>query len=733
MGNVRLTVVDTRGTPGGGPETRVLSTDQLVAWRLRALDQQLPTAGFPAGSHAPALAYIWATMLVVVATMLGFTAFDHKDVPGAVRESQQDLMLKVARSLTLSLTAGEDAFDRTADSLRGGAPATATAIGGLTGEESSAWAGVAVVAPTTGQKVVGAGEAVPLTLIPGGKAHEGDTPVMTADGPAIIRGTAIGADRMLVGLQPVRIRNLQLNPDAQHGVYVLTRDGKRSLAQGVDAIPASHRDDLFKGVAKLKSSRSETIRVKEWPDQALVVSAAPAADTGFVVASVVVADITSGTSALHGVILALAVAVTAIAAYGLMRGSLVKPLQQLLRQALLDASGSVTKRRRDLRIREGYRIAQALAVSAETRIHGKRWHPTVVQGLVLAAVVALIGPAFAIAVALTSPAAQVPVQLNRDEESRVEAISASLGNALGTGLLTVDHLTHTAGAATGDPVGKALKSALDSNHHLRGAYLVEADGKVDVSAGRSSLRTKQALPGQSGVVLDRKIDRLPVVYAYEVRPDGKAFVAEFDIDYLLGLMRSADGRAVVVDPDMRTILDSDGYRAFRPLADPTLRETAIAALGGETVSRSKDVKGDPALVAGTPLATPSVAHLEWVVVLDRNADTLQLPSMLERRWALLMAAAVLAILVVTLVWQYFIFVRPLRRLASTADRIIGGDFDEPVTPQRHDDVGAIAMCLEICRQVRHTGSARFGGAVRLRGSAANFTAVLPRPRLPHKH
>jgi hypothetical protein len=97
-----------------------------------------------------------------------------------------------------------------------------------------------------------------------------------------------------------------------------------------------------------------------------------------------------------------------------------------------------------------------------------------------------------------------------------------------------------------------------------------------------------------------------------------------------------------------------------------------------------------------------------------------------------MAAAVVAILVVTLVWQYYIFVQPLRRLAAASDRIVGGDFDEPVTPQRHDDVGAVAMCLEICRQVRHAGSARFGGAVRLRGSAANFTAVLPRPRIPNQ-
>ncbi|MET0492475.1 MAG: HAMP domain-containing protein [Actinoplanes sp.] len=722
-----MTTVDTHPAPPAGPETRVLSTDQLVTWRWRALSQQLPTAGFPAGSYAPALVYLWATMLVVVATALGFAIYDRDGVPAAVSESQQDLMLKVAHSLALTVTAADDTFDQTADSLRSGAAATPATIAGLTGENATSWAGVAILTPSTRKAVAASGEALPLNLIPGGALPEGNTPVMTVDGPAVIRVTLIGEDRALVGTQPLRLRNLRLNPDAQHGVYVLTPDGKNYLAQGVDAIPAGHRDELFKGVPGLRSSRSETIRVDEWTDRALVVSAAPIADTGFAVASVVVADIASGTSLLRALVLVLVVALTAAIAYALMRGALVNPLRQLLHQAKLDACGAVTKTRRSLRIAETYRVAQALAVSAETRIRGKRWRPTTLQGLSAAAVVALLGPAFAVTVALTQPTTTVPVQLNRDEESRAEAISNTLGNALNSGLQTVQRL------ARGQEAGKAaLKTALDANHRLRGAYLIEPDGTVESSAGRPSLRAKQPVPGQSGVVLDPAVARLPVVYAYQVRPDGKAFVAEYDIDYLIGLMRGADGRAVVADPDLRTILDSEGYRAFQPLRDPTLRGAAVAALSGETISRSTDLEGHPALVAGTALTNPSVAHLEWVVVLDRDAASLQLPSMLERRWTLLMAAAATFILVVTLVWQYFIYVRPLRRLAAVSDRIVGGDFDEPVTPQRHDDVGAIAMCLEICRQVRHTGSARFGGAVRLRGTAANFTAVLPRPRIPNQ-
>jgi hypothetical protein len=724
-----LTTVDRHPAPSTGPETQVPSTDQLVRWRWRALGQQLPTAGFPAGSYAPALVYLWATMLIVVATVLGFAGYDRDDVPVAVRESQQDLMLKVAHSLALTVTAADDTFDQTAAALRSGAPATPATIAGLTGENATSWAGVAIVTPSTRKAVAASGEALPLNLIPGGKLPERNTAVMTVDGPAVIRISAVGPDRMLIGSQPLRLRNLRLNPDAQHGVYVLTPDGKDYLTQGVDAVPASLRGELFRGLPGRRSSHSETIRVTEWTHRALVVSAAPVADTGFVVASVVVADIASGTSLTHALLLALDVALTAAIAYALMRGALINPLQQLLHQAKLDACGAYTKARRSLRIRETYQVAQALAVAAETRIQGRRWRPTTMQGLAVAAAVALLGPAFTVAVAVVQPGATVPVQLNRDEESRAEAIGNTLDNALDSGLRTVENLARSH-ATTATAVATALTTALAANHRLRGTYLIEPDGTVAASAGRASLRSRQPVPGQSGVVLDPAVARLPVVYAYQARADGTAFVAEYDIDYLVGLMRSADGRAVVVDPDLRTILDSEGYRAFQPLRDPTIRGAAVAALAGETISRSTDVHGRPALVAGTALTTAGVAQLEWVVVLDRDAESLRLPSMLERRWALLMAAAVIAVLVVTLVWQYFIFVRPLRSLASVSDRIVGGDFDEPVTPRRHDDVGAIAMCLEICRQVRHTGSARFGGAVRLRGTAANFTAVLPRPRIP---
>jgi HAMP domain-containing protein len=225
------------------------------------------------------------------------------------------------------------------------------------------------------------------------------------------------------------------------------------------------------------------------------------------------------------------------------------------------------------------------------------------------------------------------------------------------------------------------------------------------------------------------VDRLPVVYAFNQLGDGHAVVGEFDPDRLVGLVRRADGRVRIVDAELRTILDSKGFQVFQPLAGELAREVAVDALPGDTVGRSATTDGEPALIAATGVTAPStVAHLEWAVVVEQDVAVMRLPESVERRWTLLLAGAVVGITLLTHVWQLYIFVRPLRRLAFFSDRMSDGNLDMPVPPQRHDDIGAIAVCMEICRQVRHTGSVRFGGALRLRGAESDHTTVLPRVR-----
>ncbi|MEK8108259.1 hypothetical protein NKG94_31305 [Micromonospora sp. M12] len=43
----------------------------------------------------------------------------------------------------------------------------------------------------------------------------------------------------------------------------------------------------------------------------------------------------------------------------------------------------------------------------------------------------------------------------------------------------------------------------------------------------------------------------------------------------------------------------------------------------------------------------TVAHLEWAVVLEQDVAGLRLPAMVERRWTLLVAGAVVGIALLT--------------------------------------------------------------------------------------
>ena len=700
---------------------------EVIAWRRRALDQQLPAASFPAGAAAPSLVYIWAVLVVATAAVLGFAIYDQQGVPPAVQDSQRDLMSKIARSMNIDAQQGADEFGQFAGRLAGSAqPVAKEQLISFVGDGQE-WAGAAVVDGTAKKAVVAAGAALPVDQLPGVPTDGQIVPVLTDGGLGLAMVAPLQTNQSLVALHPVTMRNLRLNPDAQHGVFIRLPDGRAVLMQGVSALPDTKLPEVFAHLDGLESSESRTVAVREWSDRQLVVSAAPVGDTGITVASLVVAGVTDGTSLRRGLLLGAGVLVAGFAGYLLMRFSLTRPVAELLKQAKADACGAVTSSRRVLPIAEAYRIATGLAVSSYSGLRGKRWRPTVVQALGLAAVVALLCPAVAVTAALRPAGEVVDRQLVSDEETRAEAVSVTLGNTLAGTLERVSTVAFANNETPAERMDSVLRQALRDDNRLRSVYVVDAAGTVQRSAGRKPLREPTPLPGAGGIRLDPTIDRLPVIYAYRVRAGGGGIVGEFDIDYLLGLMRQADGRARVVDSSLRTVLDSEGYQAFEQLTGETLRGVTADALTGSTVARSRDADGAQVLVAASAVQAPApVAHLEWVVVVERNISVLALPHLLERRLTLLISAAFAGVVLLTLAWQYFIYVRPLRRLAAAADRIAAGDFEEPVVPQRHDDVGAIAMCLEICRQVRHTGSARFGGAVRLRGSEENYTAVLPR-------
>lgn len=700
---------------------------QLLAWRQRALDQQLPAAAFPAGTSAPSLVYLWATMFVVAVAILGFAVSARHGVLPAVVDSQRTVVGKLASGVRVSAVIRAAELERT---VQGRGTIPDDQLLGRVVAESAGITGAAIVDIAARKPLVAKGVALPIDLLPPTLPIGKPVAVITSDGPGLVYSTGLDAARAVLAFQPLTMRNLRLNPDAGHGIYVLAPDGKSSLMQGTNAVDPQFLPKVFAGLAGTVSPQSREAVVTEWPDRRLVVSSAPVGDTGLVVVSLLIAEVSEGTSGIRGALLGLSLLVFALISFLIMRKSLTRPVRALLTQAKADACGVVTPQRAPMRIREAHRIARALArTSGDQLPSDNRWHPTVLQGLGVAVVVALLWPVGATVLALQADDPAIPVQLIRDQENRTEEASNALGTTLNTGLATVSRASHQANPNDLTQTRRILERELKDEFRLRALYLVDSQGKVLTSAGRAPLRAVQPLPGEVGVYLDRAVTRLPLVYAYNQMAGGYSVVGEFDPDRLLDLVRRVDGRIRVVDAELRTILDSEGYEAFQPLRGELARDVAVEVLPGNTVGRGTDDDGGPALIAASGMTNPTtVAHLEWAVVVEQEVAGLRLPEMVEQRWTLLVAGAVAGIVLITHVWQFYIFVRPLRRLAFFADKMSDGTLDMPVPPQRHDDIGAVAMCLEICRQVRHTGSARFGGALRLRGAGMDHTTVLPRVR-----
>jgi len=65
-------------------------------------------------------------------------------------------------------------------------------------------------------------------------------------------------------------------------------------------------------------------------------------------------------------------------------------------------------------------------------------------------------------------------------------------------------------------------------------------------------------------------------------------------------------------------------------------------------------------------------------------------------------------------------------VAAAADRFRSGDARTVISPSRLDEIGAIAICLDICRQAHVDGAGRLGGVVRMRGAGSDHTAVISR-------
>jgi signal transduction histidine kinase len=194
--------------------------------------------------------------------------------------------------------------------------------------------------------------------------------------------------------------------------------------------------------------------------------------------------------------------------------------------------------------------------------------------------------------------------------------------------------------------------------------------------------------------------RAPIVLLC-VAADPGALCAAADLralpfdQFIGGLALGRTGHAVIVDNHGRVIASTDADDRFGSDEHPDFHAVLIA-------KRAADV--GPALyyketkpVARHIMAFAPSRVAPWgVSVGQTEAETLT-PVTLARRRMLGMAVLTLAAALLFAWWDTGSLIRPLRRLASDARRIAGGDFGSTVSVERSDEIGELASSFEVMR------------------------------------
>ncbi|MGH3861972.1 HAMP domain-containing protein, partial [Actinokineospora sp.] len=448
-------------------------------------------------------------------------------------------------------------------------------------------------------------------------------------------------------------------------------------------------------------------------------------------AVVAVAQVPTGTATgTVGVLPACAIAVVALAGFLLIRRSLVTPVLRLRADALRVASGDLAKPVRVPHTIESRRIALAFehcrtTMSGESPRRHRPRRGLSARAAVIVATVGVLGWSAGMALLATRHEVTVQESVVTGLRDQTASTGAALRHSLGGGLAdlkAVATLNQSADTA-------ALRPVLDRLHatqsRYRSVYLVDKDGRARHVAGRKPLRASIPPPSVAGVRQDGG-SRVAVLYAHVPLPEGAAVIGEFDIDRIAELLRRAPGKVRLLDADLRTLAATDGYVAFEKVSADRLRRGVEAVRGGGTAQ----VLDGSAVVVATALHGGEATGSGWSVVAEKPVGELALADNTLRRNALVVAVIGALLAMLLFGWHHFLLVRPLRALAERADRLVAGDLGTVLHPQRHDQIGTLVSCLEICRQGVVDGIDRLGEVRRPRGTATEATVLIPRIDAP---
>ncbi|MGW8063648.1 HAMP domain-containing protein [Streptomyces ziwulingensis] len=418
---------------------------------------------------------------------------------------------------------------------------------------------------------------------------------------------------------------------------------------------------------------------------------------------------------LYGLVVAGALVVLGLLAAAVLWAAVQRPLLRLFLESRRLARGDLTRPVAVPRWGEAARIGAALervrarlgGVGEGAGTGGGRVRFGVRVPLAVTAVVLLL---WCVPVGLllnrTDGSVSVPATIVNDQRDRTDLIADRVRRALNEAQADLVSTSRLIDVDDAKATGDLLTDALAEHTRYQALYVVDADGQVAARAGGDphDWSDDADLPL---VRVSGEGDKKPVIQAGALVPEhkGATLVGEVRVEFLNSLLnRPGLGEVRVVDADARTVAASDGFLAFEKLPGDALTDLVRAGnvrVGAGPVENGLLLRdgGDVTVAAAAPFSGGGIASgIGWTVVSSQDADRFEIAAYEREDRSVLAGLLGLAAIVVCLGWVYLVVARPLRALATSAEKLADGDLKTVHYPRYQDEVGAVVRSLELLRQ-----------------------------------
>ncbi|MGM1065103.1 HAMP domain-containing protein [Saccharothrix sp. Mg75] len=707
---------------------------------MRRLQEQLPETAFPATVRSlPALLLVLLLALAATTGVLLSTSGDD-EVPAAFLDSQQEIALGAARSIGAAANQGLAELRTASVNAAGGADQVLDAL-----LRNRRWRGAAVLADPGRSLLAARGEQVPVQSVPAAVEGAVVTSAVAPGGEPVLLVTAeLPGGRLLTATTAVRLPEPDADDTLGQSFLITTLAGRvvaatGPLAQGrtpdVERLVTEAAEASTAGAGVLLGAPGERGR-RTYAHVRVAPSSSP---ESLDLAVVAVADgpLHSGSPGTSGIVPAVLLALLAVVGFVVVRRVLTGPVLAVRADLLSLASGNLDTAVRPARTAEVARVVAAAELcldrltggSGDGRpVTGRRVTARATAGVLALSVFAWsAGMLVAFRPAEVDIPAGVVAGLRAQTAKATDALRRSMNDGL------ADLSAVAAGAGTPEALRAALEQVMADQTRYRSLYLVDRSGRSGEPVGRPPLRIGEPPATGAGLRQQNQAGRVPVIFAEVPLEGGSTLIGEFDLEHLGTLLGHVPGHARLVDGDFRTISATDGFIAFEQVTDPALRDGATRAQRGGPVGDVQPGEDGPGVVSAAAVLGGEVGRLGWTVVSEKPGAELALPVNDVRRHAKLVALIAALIALFGYGWLLFSVLGPLRRVSRAADALVRGDLKSVIYPQRHDEVGTIASCLEICRQAVTQGPDRLGEVRRPKGAATDPTQFLKPVEKPAAH